>query len=226
MIHEMIEQNHGSLSVDKACSLINAPSQSIEKKDSLLEQIFSIATEFPKYGYRRITKALQRQGHKVNHKRILSLMHQNGLKCKKKRKYVKTTDSNHNNPIYPNLTKNITVNGLNQVWPADITYIYFGNDEKAYLATIMDKYSRKCLGWQLSRDIDTQLCTDALTMALRAREHMSIAGVIHHSDRGSQYTSEEYTTLLEEHGIQISMSRKGNPYDNAHAESFFKTVKY
>lgn len=226
MMHEFIQQNHGKLSVDKACALIHAPSQPVEKKDSLLDQIFLIATEFPKYGYRRITKALQRQGHKVNHKRILSIMRQNGLKCKKKRKYVKTTDSNHNNPIYPNVTKNKIVDGLNQVWPADITYIYFGNNEKAYLATIMDKYSRKCLGWQLSRDIDTQLCVDALTMALHAREKMNIVGVIHHSDRGSQYTSKEYTNLLKEQGITISMSQKGNPYDNAHAESFFKTVKY
>lgn len=226
MMHKLIQQNHGALSIDKASTLIHAPSQPIEKKESLLDQIFLIATEFPKYGYRRITEELHRRNQKINHKRVLNIMHQNGLQPKKKRKYIQTTNSNHNNPIYPNLTKNIVVNGLNQVWPADITYIYFGNNEKAYLATIIDKHSRKCLGWQLSRNIDTQLCVDALTMALHTREKMSIVGLIHHSDRGSTYTSEEYTRLLKEHGITISMSRKANPYDNAHAESFFKTVKY
>ncbi|MEI7961481.1 MAG: IS3 family transposase [archaeon] len=226
MMYQLIQQNHGVLSLDKACALINAPSQPVEKKDSLLEQIFSIAAESPKYGYRRITEELHRRNQKINHKRVLNIMHQNGLQPKKKRKYVKTTDSNHTNPIYPNLTKNKIINGLNEVWPADITYIYFGNNEKAYLATIIDKYSRKCLGWQLSRNIDTQLCVDALTMALNTREKMSIVGLIHHSDRGSTYTSEEYTRLLKEHGITISMSRKATPTDNARAESFFKTVKY
>jgi len=226
MMHELIQQNHGKLSIDKACALINAPSQPVEKKDSLLEQIFSIATESPKYGYRRITEELHRRNEKINHKRVLNIMHQNGLQPKKKRKYIKTTDSNHNNPIYPNLTKDKIVNGLNQVWPADITYIFFGNDETAYLATILDKFSRRCIGWSLSRNIDTQLCVDALTQALHTRQGMNIVGVIHHSDRGSQYTSEEYISKLKEQGITISMSRKGNPYDNAHAESFFKTVKY
>ena len=226
MMHQLIQQNHGALSLDKACALINAPTQPVEKKDSLLEQIFSIVAEFPKYGYRRITEELHRRNQKINHKRVLNIMHQNGLQPKKKRKYVKTTDSNHSNPIYPNLTKNKIINGLNEVWPADITYIYFGNNEKAYLATIIDKYSRKCLGWQLSHNIDTQLCVDALTMALHTREKMSIVGLIHHSDRGSTYTSEKYTSLLKEHGITISMSRKATPTDNAHAESFFKTVKY
>jgi len=226
MMHKLIGQNHGALSLDKACALINAPSQPVEKKDSLLDKIFSIATEFPKYGYRRITKALQREGHKVNHKRVQSIMRQNGLKCKRKKKCVHTTNSNHNNPVYPNLTKDKPVTGLNQVWPADITYVHLADGETAYLATIIDKHSRRCLGWQLSENIDAKLCVDALTMALHTRQGMSIEGVIHHSDRDIQYTSSEYTTLLKEHGIAISMSRKGNPYDNAHAESFFKTVKY
>ena len=226
MMHQLIQQNHGALSLDKACALINAPTQPVKKKDSLLDQIFLIATEFPKYGYRRITEELHRRNQKINHKRVLNIMHQNGLQPKKKRKYIKTTDSNHNNPIHPNLTKDKTVNGLNQVWSSDITYIPLTNGETIYLATILDKFSRKCLGWQLSRNIDTQLCADALTRALHAREKMSIVGLIHHSDRGTQYTSIEYTNQLEKNNITISMSRKGNPYDNAHAESFFKTVKY
>ncbi len=227
MIQKIIQTEHGELSLPKAYALIGACANECKEKSSkITTAIFDIAAEFPAYGYRRITKALQREGHKANHKRVLNIMHQNSLQPKKKKKYVCTTNSNHNNPIHPNLTKDKAVDGLNQVWPADITYIFFGNNETAYLATILDKFSRRCIGWSLSRNIDTQLCANALTMALQTRQGTNIAGVIHHSDRGAQYTSHEYTELLEKNGIQISMSRKGNPYDNAHAESFFKTIKY
>lgn len=227
MMEKIIQTEHGLFSITKAHSMIGTFNQKIKLQPTkLLKEIYDIAAEYPSYGYRRITKELQRRKYNVNHKRILAIMRQNGLKCKKKTFRVCTTNSNHNNPIYPNLTKNKTVNGLNQIWSTDITYVPLANGETAYLATIIDRHSRKCIGWQLSQNIDAKLCIDALNMALNAREKMNLTELIHHSDRGTQYTSYEYTILLKEQGIQISMSRKGNPYDNAHAESFFKTIKY
>jgi putative transposase len=224
MMHDIIQSERQDFPITRthafACS---APKPADNK---LLNNIKGIVVENPRYGYRRVTHELRRKECIVNHKRVLAIMRQNGLQPKKKRKCVHTTNSNHNNPIYPNLAKDKVVDGLNQVWPADITYIHLANDETAYLATIIDRHSRRCLGWQLSRNIDAQLCIDALTMALHTRAGMSIEGVIHHSDRGVQYTSIEYTTMLKEHGIAISMSRKATPTDNAHAESFFKTIKY
>lgn len=227
MMQNIIQQEHGSLSLTKAYSLTDTHNQKNKPQPTkLIKEIYDIAAESPSYGYRRITKELQRRKYKVNHKRILAIMHENWLKCKKKAFRICTTNSNHNNPIYPNLAKEKKVNGMNEVWAADITYVPLANGENAYLATVIDLFSRKCIGWQLSRNIDTQLCLDALNMALNERKNMNLTGLIHHSDRGTQYTSFEYTTLLEEQGIEISMSRKGNPYDNAFAESFFKTIKY
>lgn len=225
-MHDIIQNERHDFSITRAHELVGSCSVPKPSNPRLLNNIRDIVVENPRYGYRRVTHELRRKECIVNHKRVLAIMRQNGLQPKKKRKYVQTTDSNHDNPIYPNLIKDKTVDGLNQVWPADITYIHLANDETAYLATIIDRHSRRCLGWQLSRNIDAQLCIDALTMALHTRQGMSIEGVIHHSDRGVQYTSSEYTAVLKEHGIAISMSRKATPTDNAHAESFFKTVKY
>lgn len=186
--------------------------------------IHQITLEFPGYGYRRITAELQRRQNLVNHKRVLRLMREEHLLCKRRSPKPKTTDSNHGNPLYPNLTRNLVVRELNQLWVADITYV--GIEEGwIYLATLLDVCSRKCVGWELSRRIDTHLALGALTMALTKRKPLGFKELIHHSDRGVQYTSKEYVEFLQEHGIRISMTETGNPRENAFAESFFKTLK-
>ena len=187
--------------------------------------IHDIALEFPKYGYRRITAELHRRGQVVNHKKVLRIMHEEKLLCKPKKKFrITTTNSNHDYPIYPNLAKNMVLTGINQLWVSDITYIHLLN-EHVYLAVIIDVFSRKCIGWELSRRIDVNLVLNALDMAVKSRAHLGINGLVHHSDQGVQYACNEYVNLLEELRIKISMSRKGNPYDNAFAESFMKTLK-
>lgn len=192
---------------------------------SLKSAIHDIALEYPKYGYRRITAEMHRKGKIVNHKKVLRIMHEENLLCRPKKKFrITTTDSNHNYPTYPNLAKNITPERINQLWVADITYIHLLS-EHVYLAIIIDVFSRKCIGWALSRRIDADLVVSALDLAIEKRSHFGIQGLIHHSDQGVQYACNEYVHLLEELDIQISMSRRGNPYDNAFAESFMKTLK-
>jgi putative transposase len=188
----------------------------------LVTAIESIVLEFDRYGYRRVTRALHRQGLVVNHKRVLRVMREKGLLCKRKRRFKVTTDSRHGFPIYPNLVQDLPVTDLDQVWVADITYIGVRRGF-VYLAAILDKYSRKVIGYAIDRRLDTTLTLAALEMAIRHRRPMP--GVIHHSDRGSQYASGDYVACLQQHSFWISMSRKGNPYDNAAMESFFKTVK-
>jgi transposase InsO family protein len=190
----------------------------------LKNQIQEIAMEFTGYGYRRMTAELQNRGFEVNRKRVLRLMQQESLLCKKKRFKPVTTDSSHGLPVYPNLLKNAEINGLNQVWASDITYVQLLH-EHIYLAVILDLYSRKCIGWELSRNIDSQLAMNALDRAIENRWSESTQGLVHHSDQGVQYASHDYVDCLKEHSILISMSRKGNPYDNAFAESFIKTLK-
>ncbi len=191
----------------------------------LKNEIQVIAIDFPGYGYRRITIELHRRGFEVNHKVVYEFMKNDNLLCIKKVFVPKTTDSEHNLPVYPNLAKDIVITGINQLWAADITYIRLVR-EFVYLAVIIDVFSRKCIGWKLGRDIDTKLALAALNMALADRKHMGISNLVHHSDQGVQYASWEYVEKLKENGIKISMSRKGNPYDNAFAESFIKTLKY
>ncbi len=188
------------------------------------EIIQEIALEFPKYGYRRVTEELQRRDSHANHKRVLRIMRQDNLLCVRKRFTPLTTNSNHNYPVYPNLAKDITVTGLNQLWVADITYIRL-LQEFVYLAVILDLFSRRVIGWELSRNIDTQLALNALDMAITDRKQFGFTELIHHSDQGVQYASTAYVETLKENGIRVSMSRKGNPYDNAFAESFMKTLK-
>ncbi|MDI6738240.1 MAG: IS3 family transposase [Nanoarchaeota archaeon] len=189
------------------------------------EGILNIALEYPKYGYRRITAELHRQGQPTNHKKVLRIMREENLLCKPKKKFrITTTDSNHNFPTYQNLAKDIALTGINQLWVADITYVHLVH-ECVYLAVIIDVYSRKCIGWELSRRIDAVLVLNALNMAVDARIESGIAGLIHHSDQGVQYACSEYVNRLKELDIKISMSRRGNPYDNAFAESFMKTLK-
>jgi len=189
----------------------------------LRDEIQRIALEMPSYGYRRITKALARQGHQVNHKRVLRLMREDNLLCLRKMKYISTTDSGHGLPLYPNLAADMALTAINQLWVADITYIRLRR-EFVYLAVVLDAFSRKCIGRNLGRRIDDGLTLGALRQALESRQVGP--GLVHHSDRGMQYASREYTDLLKESGIAISMSRSGNPYDNAKAESFMKTLKY
>jgi len=191
----------------------------------LKKEIQGIALEFPFYGYRRITKELHRRELGANHKKVLRIMRENNLLCRRKKAFRPvTTDSNHNYNIYPNLIKNINVTGLNQVWVSDITYIRLP-EGFAYLASIMDMFSRKCIGWSLGRDIDSLLTLEALEMAITKRKQIGFSNLIHHSDRGVQYASNNYVELLKKNGIKISMSASGNPYDNAFAESFNKTLK-
>lgn len=189
---------------------------------ALRDAIEQIILNFAGYGYRRVTHALQRDGWKVNHKRVLRIMREESLLCHLKRHFVQTTDSHHHFPIYPNLVNGRTPDAPDVIWVADLTYIRLRR-EFVYLATILDAYSRRCIGWNLSTRIDTNLALGALEEALATRDMKP--GLIHHSDRGVQYASIAYTERLLSVGIQISMSAKGNAYDNAKAESFFKTLK-
>ena len=189
----------------------------------LKNEIHAIAIDFPRYGYRRIAIELHRRGFEVNDKVVYELMRIDNLLCIKKQFVPKTTDSEHNLPVYPNLARDIVIVGINQLWAADITYIRLVR-EFIYLAVIIDVFSRKCIGWKLGRDIDAKLALTALDMALVDRKDMGISDLIHHSDQGVQYASWNYVNRLKEYSINISMSRRGNPYDNAFAESFIKTL--
>jgi putative transposase len=188
----------------------------------LRDAIECIILDFPGYGYRRVTHALKRAGWIVNHKRVLRIMREESLLCHLKRQFVHTTDSQHPYQVYPNLVKGMLVEAPDMVWVADLTYIRLPTTF-VYLAAILDAYSRKCVGWKLSTRIDTQLALGALEVALATRR--VTAGLIHHSDRGVQYASHEYVARLQSIEAQVSMSAVGNPYDNAKAESFFKTLK-
>ena len=174
------------------------------------------------YGYRRVTAALKQQGWEANHKRIARMLREDNLLSLRRRAFVATTDSRHGYTIHPNLARNMVLTAPNQLWVADITYIRLA-DAFIYLAVILDAFSRRVVGWEVDRSMTTNLVLSALRKALAGR---SLPGdVVHHSDRGVQYCSGEYVKLLEEHGFAISMSRRGNPWDNARCESFMKTLK-
>lgn len=189
----------------------------------LRDAIQRIALEWPCYGRPRITAELRRQGWTVNPKRVYRLLREDNLLCVRKRKFIVTTDSSHGRPVYPNLARELVLTGVDQLWVADITYIRL-RAEFVFLAVILDAYSRRVIGWALDRTLENQLTWAALRMALSRRSVQP--GLVHHSDRGTQYTSTDYTDLLKAHEIDISMSRKGNPWDNATCESFLKTLKY
>ena len=223
------------ISIEQACSALEIGRSSyykwkqnpeyVDNDIYLRKEIQGICLEFPFYGYRRVTEELYRRKIDVNRKKVLRIMKEDNLLSRRKRAFKPvTTQSDHDYKIYPNLIKNIEVTGLNQVWVADITYIQLV-DEFIYLATIEDIFSRKCIGWALSRDIDTILTLNALEMAISKRKSLGMKGLIHHSDRGVQYASNDYVDLLNKFRIIISMSRSGNPYDNAFMESFNKTIK-
>jgi putative transposase len=195
------------------------PTSEVELRD----QLQRLALEFPTYGYRRMTHELRRRGIAANHKRVRRLMHEDNLLCLRHKGFVRTTDSRHELLTYPNLVPELVVNGPDQLWVADITYIRLQR-EFIYLAVILDAWSRRCIGWALDRHLETGLVLAALRMALSTRQVRP--GLIHHSDRGAQYASQAYTSRLKAHEIRISMGRRGNPYDNAQAERFIRTLKY
>lgn len=192
------------------------------KDNEILLVMQSVAAEFPKYGYRRITHALRRDGVVVNHKKVRRIMKENNLLARRKKSKPITTQSNHGLQKYPNLVKDIVLTGINQAWVSDITYISLLY-EFVYLAVIMDLFSRYCIGWALSRNPDSQLTLDALNMAVAIRGN--VEGCIHHSDHGVQYAAHVYVERLHEAGMKPSMGEKGNSYENAFAESLIKTIK-
>lgn len=195
------------------------------QSDRLLrEHIERLHQDFPGYGYRRLGQQLRREGIVVNDKKIRRVQRKYQLFPIRWQSFkIVTTDSNHGHKVYPNLLAEKVLTGLNQAWVADITYIRILKGF-VFLAAILDRYSRKVIGWTISKRIDAEICVAALKIALEERQPPP--GCIHHSDRGVQYACREYVTLLEQAQMQISMSRTGNPYDNAHMESFFKTLKY
>jgi len=189
---------------------------------ALRSAIECLTLEFPGYGYRRVSHALARDGWEVNHKRVLRIMREESLLCQIARQFVPTTDSQHGWRRYANLIRDLTIDQLDQVWVSDITYIRLPT-AFCYLAAILDACSRRCVGWELSRWIDTSLTLAALEHALWTRR--PAPGLIHHSDQGVQYASGEYVARLQAAGAQISMASRGNPYENAKAERFFGTLK-
>lgn len=234
---EVIETfgSSATLSVTSACRTLDIARSTFYRYRSydpfvdtdveLRDRVQKLALEWPSYGYRRITHELLRQGVDVGLKTVLRLMREDNLLCLRKQRFrIATTDSDHGLPTYKNLAKDMVVTRCDQLWVADITYIRLGS-EFIYLAMVMDAYSRKVVGWSISRRIDTRLALDALEMALQTRPFKP-GQLVHHSDRGSQYANSEYIKTLVDNGIAISMSRKGVPQDNAFAESFMKTLKY
>jgi transposase InsO family protein len=223
---------HPELSIRRLCELVGAgrtwwythpSSAEMATRDTALrDAIERIVLVFPGYGYRRVTAALRRDGWDVNHKRVLRVMRQEALLCQLQRRFVVTTDSAHALRTYPNLLAATDLAGPDQAWVADITYVRLPTTF-VYLACLLDAWSRRCVGWHLSRWIDTDLALAALERAIAERR--PAPGLIHHSDRGVQYASAAYTARLHDAGAQVSMAAVGNPYDNAKAESFFKTLK-
>jgi len=224
---------HPALSVRQLCALLDVnrawyyARPLVEKGNAsedvqLRDVIEGIILVFPGYGYRRVTHTLAREGWAVNHKRVLRVMREESLLCHLKRRFVPTTDSGHDWRTYPNLLTDTVLDAPDRAWVADITYIRLPTTF-VYLAAILDAYSRCCIGWALSRWIDTDLTLAALALAVAARR--PVPGLIHHSDRGVQYASGAYVERLEAVGARVSMAARGNPYENAQAESFFKTLK-
>lgn len=174
------------------------------------------------YGYRRVTRELRDQGWAINHKRVARIMAEDNLLCVRRRRFVLTTDSAHDLRVYVNLAARMQLSGIDQRWVADLTYIRL-REQFVYLAVVLDAFSRRVVGWALDESLHVPLALAALRKALYSRR--PAAGLVHHSDRGIQYASQQYVNLLLAHGMVPSMSRAGNPYDNAKCESFMKTLK-
>ena len=189
---------------------------------ALVEMMVEISDGFEAYGYRRMQAALRQRGVVVNHKKVRRLMRHHELQPRRRRRYVVTTDGDHDLPIFPNLARDMTLDGPNQLWVADITYVAITGGF-IYVAVIIDAWSRRVVGYAIGRSIDVRLTLAALRAAVGQRR--PAPGCVHHSDRGSQYAAGLYRQALAEHGLVGSMGRRGNPYDNAKAESFMKTLK-
>ena len=209
------------MTVERMCQLggisrsgfyrMGSRSEGVDRDVELRDAIQRIALEFPSYGRPRITAELKRQGWRVNPKRVYRILRQDNLLCLRKRQFVVTTDSSHGLTIYPNLARELKPNAIDQLWVADLTYVRL-ELEFVYLAVILDAFSRRVIGWALEHTLEDTLTLSALGMALKQRHPKP--SLIHHSDRGVQYASTDYTGLLQQHGIGINMSRTGNPYDN------------
>ncbi len=213
-----------ALGISRATVYRRRATPPVADETAVRDALQRIALEMPFYGYRRITAELRKCSFKINHKAVLRLMREDNLLClRRKRAFVVTTDSRHTEPVHPNLARGMRLDSINQLWVSDITYIRLQR-EFIYLAVIMDAFSRRVIGWALERYLDAELTLAALRMALQARSVTS--NLVHHSDRGVQYACAEYTELLIESGIGISMSRRANPYDNAQCERFMRTLKY
>ena len=194
-----------------------------EKQDvDLRAHVERVQTEHPQSGYRTMIRYLKKSGVRVGERKLRRIMKKYDLQARIRRAFVATTDSNHSHKVYPNLLPERTVRGLNEVWTADLTYIRIGNGF-VYLAIILDLYSRKVIGWHVSKRIDGDLAVAALRMAIERRNPGP--GCIHHADRGVQYLCKDYIEILEKHKFWISNSAKGNPYDNAWTERFMRTLK-
>jgi len=223
----------GSLTIERMCKLAEVSRAGfyrwltavapVEEEMDVRAAIHQVALEHRgRYGYRRVSRELRRRGLVVNHKRVARLMREDNLLAIQPRAWVQTTDSNHELKVYLNLAVRMQLSGINQLWVADITYIRL-QTEFVYLAVVLDAFSRKVVGWALGRSLAAQLTVSALEQAIAQRQPRQ--GLVHHSDRGSQYACREYVNLLESHGILPSMSRPANPYDNASCESFMRTLK-
>ena len=192
------------------------------KRDAdIADAIEEVATEFPSYGYRRITAALRRKGMVVNHKKVAKMMKKMGLQCRKRKRFAVTTNSKHNLRVYPNLAKDLVLNRTDKLWCADITYIRILTGF-VYLAALIDAFSRYIVGYAIGKTLAAKLPLEALKMAIGNRNTNDL---VHHSDKGIQYCSYEYVRLLESNKIKISMSSTASPYENATIESFFRTLK-
>ena len=202
---------------DEACST------RVDRDMDLRDAIQRIALKWPCYGRPRITAELKRQGWKVGPNRVRRLMREDNLLCVRKRKFVVKTDSNHGRKVYPNPAVEMELSGMNQLWVADITYIRL-EAEFVYLAVVLDAFSRRVIGWALDRTLEDDLPLQALRKAFEQRQPAS--GLVHHSDRGTQYASHDYTDLLKARGCRISMSHKASPWENGGCESWMKTLKY
>ncbi len=224
----------GAVSIDRLCALTEVSRASYYRhwhdlapraeETALRDALQRLALAHRHYGYRRLTELVRRDGWAVNHKRVLRLMRTDNLLCLRRRAFVPaTTDSRHRWRVVPNLARGMQVTGLDQLWVADITYLRL-RDEFAFLAVVLDAFSRRVIGWAVEVHLRAELALAALRMALAARRPRP-GTLIHHSDRGVQYACADYAAVLEEHDIQPSMSRVGSPYDNARAESFMKTLK-
>jgi putative transposase len=228
-------RSQGELTVARMCALAGVnradyyrhwkASAPRREETAARDAIQRVALANRRYGYRRIAAQLRREGFVVNHKRVLRLMRRDNLLCLRERPFGPvTTESRHPWRVVPNLARGLLPSGLDQLWVADITYVRLA-EEFAFLAVLLDAFSRRVIGWALDLHLRTSLAMAALQMAIELRRPAP-GSLIHHSDRGLQYACGEYTALLEAHGIQPSMSRVGNPYDNAQAESFMKTLKH